>query len=201
MTKLNPEIENEILKAANAIINSPDWTDNIWVMNTIAKYLSPYLQMPIEDNLHDYLGKAFMILQSGKKQNEDDKQLLPHLEMWLDSNSINTDWTGVRDDPIEEQEPTEKLLAATSPENWDRWCEIYGYIKDGIVTVTRIEYIDLPEEEVKPPTKDTIEKIEKLWWITDWKTTILTGVESKINEIIDTVNHQQEQIQQLLSGK
>jgi len=111
------------------------------------------------------------------------------------------------DEGIEKEEPTEKLLAATAPINGDMWCEIYGYIKDGIVNVTRTKYIH-PDDEVKPPTKDTIEKIEKLWWITNWKTTILTGIESKINELIedrqklwDTVNHQQEQIQQLLSGK
>lgn len=54
-------------------------------------------------------------------------------------------------------------------------------------------------KEVKPPTKDTIEKIERIELTKDddyWEDT-----HKKINELIDKYNHQQEQIKQLLSDK
>lgn len=54
-------------------------------------------------------------------------------------------------------------------------------------------------EEVEPPTKDTIEKIDTNWYTIDSVRT-RTFV-YKINELVDKSNHQQEQIQQLLSGK
>ena len=105
---------------------------------------------------------------------------------------------------IEKEEPTEKLLAATAPINGDMWCEIYGYIKDGIVNVTRTKYIHT-DDEVKPPTKDTIEKIEylsreEIMVLRKTDKERFDAVWSKLNELVDTVNHQQEQIQQLLSG-
>lgn len=49
-----------------------------------------------EPTLHDLLGKAFVLLVNNP-QNEDDHELLPHLERWLESNSIETHGTWVRE--------------------------------------------------------------------------------------------------------
>lgn len=68
-------------------------------------------------------------------------------------------------------------------------------------------------KEVEPPTKDTIEKIDWVYREVEWKTpppewaNYITKYDKEIDKdatiqlLLDTVNHQQEQIQQLLSEK
>lgn len=117
-------------------------------------------------------GEVFNWLMSRKHFEYIEALLHKHLSKYL---------THPTDEGIEKEEPTERY-------QWDK---------------------PNPEEfttEVKPPTKDTIEKIEylsreEIMVLRKTDKERFDAVWSKLNELVDTVNHQQEQIQQLLSGK
>lgn len=72
----------------------------------------------------------------------------------------------IENEPLPEKE---KLLWVDHPTNGDRWCKIYGYVENGITNITRVEYVDLPKEELKQPTPK-IEKIDQQFAekIVDW---------------------------------
>ena len=198
MTKLPDEIEKDIHNLCNElrIVYNIEWEVPVHMEDRVYKALQKHLTHPTDEGIEkpiiNYDAACMYIVANGLSIHKDDLK-------WI------LKAAGVEIEGIEKEEPTEKLLAATAPINGDMWCEIYGYIKDGIVNVTRTKYIHT-DDEVKPPTKDTIEKIEylsreEIMVLRKTDKERFDAVWSKLNELVDTVNHQQEQIQQLLSGK
>jgi len=238
MTKLHDEIENAIKKLIKDY--STYFTINpSQLRDYIVEYLGKYLTIPLELVDEIWGMKVYKSDNTHHTQLTDQKLIdkimsIIRENLWQDYNidlwdciksELGVYLTQPTDEGIEKEEPTEKLLAATAPINGDMWCEIYGYIKDGIVNVTRTKYIH-PDDEVKPPTKDTIEKIWDFKDLYSFPNNPRVGqtcagyiwngehrleqgfdymkfecLRTKYNELVDTVNHQQEQIQQLLSGK
>lgn len=100
------------------------------------------------------------------------------------------------DEGIEKEETTDRIEKARKyyKENTKKYINPEDSFRKAI--------LDNMPKEVKPPTKDTIEKIDRIDWDTmpDTIPNIYTAI-NKINELVDKSNHQQEQIQQLLSGK
>lgn len=101
--------------------------------------------------------------------------------------------TNPTDEGIEKEETTDRIEKARKyyKENTKKYINPEDSFRKAI--------LDNMPKEVKPPTKDTIEKIERIELTKDddyWEDT-----HKKINELIDKYNHQQEQIKQLLSDK
>lgn len=104
MTKLPDEIEDIVKKISIKIWHLknddlPPLTAMEQFDTIIIEHLGKYLTIPTDEGiekeeptLHDLLGKAFVLLVNNP-QNEDDHELLPHLERWLESNSIETHGT------------------------------------------------------------------------------------------------------------